>query len=136
MGSNLKKRIDAILANRRVHRLNWAKRLVLTGAGITSIAAPLAVGVMNAPFIRAQPTPIHGASAEPANPQQQALSSPSDRFEVVSVKPSPRLGPGADSSGCQGGPSTSDPGLFHCTLIDVSNLISMAFSLEGYRFPG
>lgn len=75
--------------------------------------------------------------AEPARPQPQApAAAPSERFEVASVKPTPPPGPGWRSVGCQGGPGTTDPGLFHCTEINLSNLISMAFGLEGYQFPG
>jgi bla regulator protein BlaR1 len=53
-GSNLKKRIEAIMMNRMVLRLNFAKRVALAVAGITALAVPIAVGVMNAPRIQAQ----------------------------------------------------------------------------------
>jgi bla regulator protein BlaR1 len=68
--SNLKKRIEAIMTNRNLFRLNFAKKVALTGAGIVALAVPIAVGVMNAPLIRAQ-------SAAAAVP----------KFEVSSIKP-------------------------------------------------
>src|SRR5207244_3616957 len=49
-GGNLKKRIEAIMKNRSVLRLNIAKKAALAGAGIAVIAAPIVVGIMNAPI--------------------------------------------------------------------------------------
>lgn len=69
-GSNLKKRIEAIMTNRIVLRLNFAKKVALTVAGIAALAAPIAVGVMNAPLIRAQ-------SAAAGTP----------KFEASSIRP-------------------------------------------------
>ncbi|PYT28844.1 MAG: hypothetical protein DMG57_13510 [Acidobacteria bacterium] len=53
-GSSLKKRIEAIMTNRIVPRPNFAKKAALTVAGIATLAVPIALGVMNAPLIRAQ----------------------------------------------------------------------------------
>jgi uncharacterized protein (TIGR03435 family) len=69
-GSNLKKRIEAIMTNRIVLRLNFAKKVALTVAGIAALAVPIAIGVMNAPLIRAQ-------SAAAAVP----------KFEASSIRP-------------------------------------------------
>jgi bla regulator protein BlaR1 len=69
-GSKLKKRIEAIMANRNVRRLNFAKKIALTVAGIVALAVPIAVGVLNAPLIRAQ-------SAAAAAP----------KFEASSIRP-------------------------------------------------
>jgi uncharacterized protein (TIGR03435 family) len=66
-GSNLRKRIEVIMANRIVLRLNFAKKIALTVAGIAALAVPVAVGVVNAPLIRAQ-------SAAAAVPKFQASS--------------------------------------------------------------
>src|SRR5216683_1124979 len=66
-GSNLKKRIEAIMSNRIVLRLNFAKKIALTVAGIAALAVPIAIGVMNAPLIRAQ-------SATAATPKFEASS--------------------------------------------------------------
>jgi uncharacterized protein (TIGR03435 family) len=69
-GSDLKKRIRAILMGRAVRDLNFAKKLALAVAGITALIVPIVVGIMGAPHIRAQ-------SATPP------------KFEVVSIKPCP-----------------------------------------------
>jgi len=67
-GSNLTKRIEAIMEDRAVRPLTVARRLLLAGAGIAAVAAPIAIGIMNSSRLRAQTV---------------------DRpvFEVASVKP-------------------------------------------------
>jgi CheY-like chemotaxis protein len=53
-GSDLKKRIEAIMTNRIVLRLNFVKKVALVAAGMAAVAAPIVVGMMNPPSIRAQ----------------------------------------------------------------------------------
>jgi bla regulator protein BlaR1 len=53
-GSSIQKRIEAIMTNRIVLRLNFTKKLALAVVGITAVTAPVIVGVMNTPLIRAQ----------------------------------------------------------------------------------
>lgn len=62
-------------------------------------------------------------------------NAPPEKFEVVSIKPSPPPPAGWHTVGCQGGPKTPDPGVFRCQEIKLANLIEMAFSLEEYQFP-
>jgi bla regulator protein BlaR1 len=62
-GSNLRKRIEAIMTHRITHKVNLSKRLLLAAAGIAAVAGPIAVG------IRAQSQP-----------------APHLAFEVTSVK--------------------------------------------------
>jgi bla regulator protein blaR1 len=68
-GSDLKKRIQAILTGRVAGELNFAKRAALTVAGITALALPVLVGIMNTAAIRAQ----------------SRAGTP--KFEVASIKP-------------------------------------------------
>jgi bla regulator protein blaR1 len=75
-GSNLKKRIETIMHNGVPVRLNFARRSALAVAGIAALAAPIVVGMMNAPAVQAQST----AATRP-------------RFEVASIKPAPQEGP-------------------------------------------
>ncbi|MBI1790189.1 MAG: TIGR03435 family protein [Acidobacteria bacterium] len=101
-GSSLKKRIEAIMKNRVVLRLNFARKLALAVAGIVALAAPIAVGVMNAPLIRAQ-----SATATP-------------KFEASSIKachdqPGLKRGYGYSSS-----PGTLNTGCM--PLVDADNL--------------
>ncbi len=53
-GSDLKRRIEAIMRNRRVARLTPVKKLALAAAGVAALIAPVLVGILNAPAIRAQ----------------------------------------------------------------------------------
>ncbi|MDR3702749.1 MAG: M56 family metallopeptidase [Candidatus Sulfopaludibacter sp.] len=74
-GADLKKRIESIMANRLANDLALGKRLLLALAAILAIVAPVAIGVLHAPQLRAQ-------NAAP------------EKFEVASVKAnqSSRLG--------------------------------------------
>ncbi len=56
-GSNIKKRIELIMTNRISFRLNFAKKAALAAAGITAVAAPIVIGMMHAPRVRAQAAP-------------------------------------------------------------------------------
>jgi len=60
-------------------------------------------------------------------------------FEVASIKPSDQPnGPGVRSRvGCNGGPGRGDPGLFTCTNMSATNLVTMAYDLPRYalNFP-
>jgi uncharacterized protein (TIGR03435 family) len=67
-GANLKKRIEEIMMNRVVQKLNLGRKMLLAGAGILAVAAPVIIGIL-APQMRAQSRPAEVA------------------FEVTSVKP-------------------------------------------------
>jgi uncharacterized protein (TIGR03435 family) len=67
-GSNLKKRIEEIMTRRALYSLSFGKKLLLASAAIVAIGMPIAIGILNAPAVRAQ-------SATPLT------------FEVASVKP-------------------------------------------------
>jgi bla regulator protein blaR1 len=69
-GSNLRQRIEAIVARQVAHNLNAAKKLALAGAGLLAISLPVVIGMANAPQIRAQSNSATRLS-----------------FEVTSVKP-------------------------------------------------
>jgi bla regulator protein BlaR1 len=53
-GSNLKKRIEEIMTRRSVYNLSRAKKLVLASAGVIAVGLPVAIGILNAPAVRAQ----------------------------------------------------------------------------------
>ncbi len=69
-GSNLNQRIEEIMSNRIKPGLSVGKKLLLAASGMLAIAAPLAVGLMQAPPIRAQ----------------EKASSRHSRLSVASVK--------------------------------------------------
>ena len=100
-GSNLKRRIEGIMTNRNVLRLNFPKKAVLAVAGILALALPIAIGIVSAPRGRAQSAP----AGTPA-------------FETVSIQPGcaasdmdmpPRKG-GGDGAGKATAPVLPSPG--------------------------
>ena len=63
-------------------------------------------------------------------------TNPPLTFEVASIKPSPPAGPGGFRRvGCNGGPGSTDPGLYNCTNFNISNLVGSAFHLNPYQLP-
>jgi uncharacterized protein (TIGR03435 family) len=68
-GSDLKKRIENILHNRKVRNLNLGRKLLLAFAGMLTVTVPVVIGLVNVPMLRSQ-TP---SADRPA-------------FEVASVK--------------------------------------------------
>jgi len=66
-GSDLKKRVRAIVSERVAGELNFARKFVLAVAAVSALAVPISVGLISAPSTRAQ---------SPSRPQ----------FEVVSIK--------------------------------------------------
>jgi uncharacterized protein (TIGR03435 family) len=71
-GSNLKKRIEEIMTHRISRQLNFGRKLLLSAAGFTAVAAPIVIGIMNAHQVRAQqqapaPVPFEVASVKPNN---------------------------------------------------------------------
>lgn len=79
-GSNLKRRVEAIMLNRTAKSLNIVQKLVLLATGILAVAAPVSVGVMRPPLVYAQepPKPVPEPSSASALPE----------FETASIKPS------------------------------------------------
>lgn len=75
-GANLKKRIEEIMLKRIGLRLSFAKKIALAAAGVTVVTAPIAVGILNAPAIRAQSLQTGARAGGAATP----------KFEVASIK--------------------------------------------------
>jgi uncharacterized protein (TIGR03435 family) len=69
-GADLKKRIEAIMTNRMVLRLNFAKKVALGVAGIAALAVPIVVGMMNTPHLSAQSPPQVAAPVVPTPPAE------------------------------------------------------------------
>jgi uncharacterized protein (TIGR03435 family) len=53
-GSDLKKRINAIMATQIAQSLSFTRKLLLAICGIAAVVAPIAIGLLNAPAARAQ----------------------------------------------------------------------------------
>jgi bla regulator protein BlaR1 len=99
-GADIKKRLRAILAGRIAHELNVGKKAVLAAIGLATLAAPIVIGILNAPAMQGQ------------------SSAPTPKFEVATVKRCvERRAPGIDSS----------PGKATVNCTTVANLIDMAY---------
>jgi len=112
-GSDLKKRIEKIMAHHTGGNLDLGRKLLLATAGMLVIAGPILAGLLNVPRSQAQPRARDTANRE---------------FDAVSVKP--YLPKGPISEGCD---SHSDPvmlALVGCTLKD---LVDQAYALKSYQ---
>ncbi len=102
-GANVKKRLRAILSGSVARELNVGKKLILAAMGLAVPSAPIVVGLLTAPGIRAQ-------------------SAPRPKFETVSIKPCQLY-----AALPRGGAATvsSDRVSFNC--VAVSELIRQAY---------
>jgi len=112
-GSNLTKRVQAILANRIVHRLSFAKKIALAGAGTAALVLPFVIGIMNAPLI----------SAQSPSPAAQPISY------VASIKPNNAVGARTFSEYFPGGRLTA-------TAVTVGHLLRIAYRIQPYQLVG
>jgi bla regulator protein blaR1 len=155
-GSDLKKRIEAIMTNRMVLRLNFAKKVALTVAALVALAAPFMIGMLHPLPIKAQsppavapiltvpaappitpvkPTPAPKLIAQQTPPPKVVVQPPPPppipTFDAVSVKPcAPGDGAGkAGGRGGRGGPDGAGPSPVTLSLAcqSVKNLIRMAY---------
>ena len=101
-GSNLKKRIQAIVAGRIAGDLTFAKKLALALAAMAALVVPIAVGVISAPGMRAQ--------------SQLAAQ----KLETASIKPCDAF---------SRGPRDVTPGIFQSQCTTVQHLIQQAYGL-------
>jgi len=114
-GANLRRRIEAIMTNRRGEALTRAKKLLLASAGIAALVGPVAVGVVigigHVPLARAQ---------APAAPQ---------KFDVASIRP---CAPGAGRGrGGRGGAGSVTPGRYSRNCATVAQFIREAYLADG-----
>ena len=103
-GSNLRKRIEAIVRNELVLRLGLLGKAVLAIAGTTVVVAPIVIGILNLPVIRAQSVPAG-----------------TPKWEAVSIRP-------CESQGLalRGGRGPT-PGRLYMGCLSVSMLIEQAY---------
>jgi uncharacterized protein (TIGR03435 family) len=105
-GSDLKRRVEAIMKNRNVRGLSFAKKAALAVAGIAAVAVPVAVGVLH---------------AQPA---------PTPKWEVAAIRPCDGAGfaglKGGGRSGSSRGSSAS-PGRLNLACGSLLSLIQRAY---------
>ena len=109
-GSDLKKRIQAILTGRVAGELHFAKRVALAVAGIVALGLPIIVGILNAPAIRAQ---------SPAG---------TPKFEVASIK--------RNVSGDPGRFIRPSGGRLSISNMTLKNLITIAYEVRPFQLSG
>jgi uncharacterized protein (TIGR03435 family) len=107
-GSDLKKRVHAILTGHIAGELSSAKKALLAFVAILALSAPLIIGVIDAPLIRAQ-------------------SASRPQFEVASIKrcADDDVAPG----GRGGGRPSFSPGRMTLNCISVMGLIDFAYQI-------
>ena len=110
-GSNLRKRIEGIMENRNIDRMNTAKRIVLAFSGFAAIAIPVLIGILGGAVETA---------AQLGVPQSETREP---KFEVAAIKRSRGDAP----------PRVTAPGpaRFAATSITVRGLIAAAFGTMG-----
>src|SRR6185312_500023 len=112
-GANVRKRLEAILERRVARELRRWEKAALVAAVAAVFAAPIAVGVLNAPAVGAQ-------------------SPPSPRFEVASIKRCAEQDRTAPSPGNRGrgggrGPDAGDSGMLRIMCRSLQILIAQAY---------
>ena len=115
-GSNLKKRIEAIMTHRTAHQLEGGKKLLLAAMGIAAVTAPIAMGL-------AHPAPVR------IRPQAQGADALVPEYQVLSLKP--------NKSG-----NTIDklilfrPKRFTATNFTLRGLICVAYGVQDSQISG
>jgi uncharacterized protein (TIGR03435 family) len=112
-GSDLKRRIEAIMRNQTSEALRPVKRLLLAAAAFVTVAVPLVVGMLDAAALQAQ------SGAVSANPA----------FEVTSVKPNPSGQPGSRLEPLPGG-------RFNAVNVPAIGLVRFAYDLPAFQVLG
>lgn len=111
-GSNLTRRVEAIMINRSTYKLGFGMRLLLAAAGFAAVIAPISVGAFRLPSVRAQ---------QPAGLLE---------FDAVSVKPSEpnsRHGTVVD---------VTPGGTLHAVNATLKDLIETAYDVRVFQIEG
>ena len=118
-GADLKKRMVHIMTGRVLHKLNFARKLLLTITAALAIAIPITFGALNA-------TPSHAQD-------QGASAALASTFESVSIKP--------DRSTTEGTFRTKvmfalNDGSFSARGVTLQRLIQMAYRIQDSQLSG
>lgn len=118
-GANLKQRMVHIMSDRLVHKLDFAKKLMLTAAAFLAIAVPITFGLFHAAPGQAQPQTEEASVALPV-------------WESVSIKPYNNPNPLQNAKVMF---SLKD-GTFIARGITLRNLIEMAYHVQESELTG
>jgi uncharacterized protein (TIGR03435 family) len=112
-GSDLRKRIEMIMANPAVHSLDLRRKLVLALAGVATVTIPLAIGIVSSPATLAQSSAAGGKRLN---------------FDVASIKA---------SKGGNGTSLLTDPaGKFTAENATLRAIITFAFGIRNFQISG
>ena len=111
-GSDLRRRIETIMANRLGRRLPMAGRVLLAGAALIAIGGPIGIGLLDA--------------------AAQEKTAVTERFEVASIKPN--KGPAV--GGPVGGGIAPRPDRFLAENITLHQLMTYAYDLQAFEISG
>ncbi len=122
-GADMKQRIQAILSAHVPASLTLARKTVLAAATAAAIVAPIVIGVIDAPALRAQ---FRGTSA----PRQTDAA-----FEVASVKPSAPIGPNdrVYLGPPRGGPGSADPRRITWAYASLRSILMAAYNVQTFQ---
>jgi uncharacterized protein (TIGR03435 family) len=112
-GSNLKRRIEAIMLQRISRKLETGKKLLLAALGVAAVAAPIVAGLMNPAAGRAQSQPESASAASFGAASIKPSTAPEGRFFI----------------------STTN-GTAQFTGFTLKNLIKFAFNLNDDQVSG
>jgi uncharacterized protein (TIGR03435 family) len=145
-GADVKKRLRAILAGSISRDLTAGRKVILAAMGLAVLAAPIVIGVLSPPTIRAepqQPTVDRAVPAQvkpPTAPQiiaQQtvAQAAPAAKpplvYEAASIRPARADHP--DGIGPSGGPGTADPNRVRYSYYPLSLLMMIAYDMNVHQ---
>jgi bla regulator protein BlaR1 len=118
-GSDLKRRVAAIMVNRIGCQLNMVRKAALVLIAILAIALPVAAGMAIAPL---------RASSIANQSQEAGTGKPGPHFDVVSVKPCEPGAPGQTrSQSGSGGSQITSPGRLYLQCYPLSSMITEAY---------
>lgn len=115
-GADLKERIARIMTAASARNLGPGGKILLGLAAIVAIAAPLTLGLLTAPMVRAQ-----SATAQ--------SDAPRESFEVASVKPS-------DAGSRNTMVNITPNGGFRATNVNMRFLIGVAYHIQNFQISG
>jgi uncharacterized protein (TIGR03435 family) len=116
-GSDLRTRIETILANRLGRRLHMTGRLLLAGAALIVLGGPIGIGLLD---VAAQQQPV-------AKPQVEVAGA-TERFDVTTIRLN-KTGQGFEGQNFRSG-------RFSATGVTLQNLITFAYDLQAFEIFG
>jgi bla regulator protein BlaR1 len=129
-GSDIRRRIEAIMNNRGVQGLNRAKKFLLVAAGMAALLSPVMIGIVMGLG--------HAPAAGAQSSAQQSPTVPTPKFDAASIKPcQPGDGPGRGGSRDMnvpegvGGYFRASPGRLDVTCGSILTMVNFAYVSRG-----